>query len=170
MRHRSSVTEAQAADPRSPVGVVQPIRTAMDRTHALTFARFAVLRFRETDRRGSVLSVPVGQADPLQRPKSWRDARMKAGTTVGRTCLYSVRKTAAWATSGSRCQARIWHATCDLPTVRHALHPRCLCDRRTGTVRRLHPQSQEWVDAGMAWRRVDESPLRQSDPVVPESV
>ena len=73
------------------------------------------------------------------------------------TCLYSLRETTAWATSGSRCQARIWHATCDFPTVRHALHPRCLCDCRKGAVRRLHPEGQEWVDAGMARRRVAQS-------------
>ena len=42
-------------------------------------------------------------------------------------------------------------------------------DQREGSVCGLHPESARWVGAGMARGRLDESPLRQSDPVVPES-
>jgi hypothetical protein len=91
--------------------------------------------------------IGVDQSSAYQLVKLWQYRKPILERCEGRRPLLWLgdlsllaRETAAWATSGSRCQARIWHATCDLPTVRHALHPRCLCDRRKGTVRRLHPE------------------------------
>ena len=76
------------------------------------------------------------------KPASWRDARMKAATMAGKPVSTGTRdRRVLVAPSGSRWPARIWHATCHLPTVRHALHPRCLCDQREGSVCGLHPES-----------------------------
>jgi hypothetical protein len=103
---------------------------------------------------------------------SWRAARTKAAIMGGKPVSTGTRDLrVACGTIKTRIAGKnMARRACNLSTLRRSLHTRCLRDRRTGAMRRLHPEGQGRVDRGVAWRRVDESSLRQSDPVVSESL